>query len=120
MSPGTSDTEFPLCMHNAVCVLGRAGAACPTVRGWHGRCNHARHEQPFPASTIQCPRFQTKIEIIKAMGKPREADRRRVLSIHGMYGDLQAIIGSGTLPTLEEMDLPLLASSMGENATAGG
>lgn len=33
-----------------------------------------------------------------------------VLNMHGMYGDLQGIVGASTLPTLEQMDLPRLAS----------
>jgi hypothetical protein len=31
-----------------------------------------------------------------------------VQCMHGMYGDLQGIVGSSTLPTLEQMDLPRL------------
>ncbi|GMV24140.1 MAG: hypothetical protein AMXMBFR58_01710 [Phycisphaerae bacterium] len=33
-----------------------------------------------------------------------------VQCMHGMYGDLQGIVGSSTLPTLEQMDLPRLES----------
>jgi len=37
-----------------------------------------------------------------------------VISMHGMYGDLQGIVGANSLPTLEGMDLPELPG--GESA----
>lgn len=42
-----------------------------------------------------------------------------VLGMHGMYGDLQGIIGS-TLPTLEAMDLPRLAAGEEEPEPVSG
>lgn len=38
-----------------------------------------------------------------------------VQCMHGMYGDLQGIVGSSTLPTLEQMDLPRLESGKAED-----
>lgn len=40
-----------------------------------------------------------------------------VLCMHGMYGDLQGIVGSSTLPTLEQMDLPRLGSTSEHGAS---
>jgi hypothetical protein len=43
-----------------------------------------------------------------------------ILCMHGMYGDLQGIVGSTTLPTLEQMDLPRLEAGATDNGHESG
>lgn len=52
------------------------------------------------------------IRIWSAREKQIEA---AVQCMHGMYGDLQGIVGSSTLPTLEQMDLPQLESGKADD-----
>lgn len=43
-----------------------------------------------------------------------------ILGLQGMYGDLQGIVGSTTLPTLDQMDLPQLESAAPDNGHVSG
>lgn len=43
-----------------------------------------------------------------------------VQCMHGIYGDMQGIVGSSTLPTLEQMDLPRLEADATDNGKASG
>ncbi|MGE3109700.1 MAG: DUF2130 domain-containing protein [Phycisphaerales bacterium] len=43
-----------------------------------------------------------------------------ILGLQGMYGDLQGIVGSTTLPTLDQMDLPQLESATPDNGHVSG